>query len=130
MDPTDIEGTWRPIRAEHEGQLAPEMALSRMKMVFTKDHYRLHFGAEVSDEGSYALQNEAGQDLLHLHARKGANAGRVIPAIVQLRANLLRVCYGMNGVRPDGFVAGAFSARYLVTYRRQGKPGVDSADGK
>jgi uncharacterized protein (TIGR03067 family) len=117
-----IEGTWRPIRAEHEGQLAPEMVLGRMKMVFTRDRYRLHFGDEVSDEGSYALQVEDGQFLLHLHGKTGLNAGRVIPAIVQLRANLLRICYGMDGVRPDGFVAGAFSARYLVTYRRHSTP--------
>lgn len=113
-----IEGTWHPIRAEHEGQLAPDMALAKMKMTFANGKYCLRFGRDPSDEGSYEISSAEAESILTLRGTKGVNAGRTIPAIFQLRGDRLRVCYGMNGACPKEFNAGLNSARYLVTYKR------------
>ena len=120
LSQTSIEGTWHPIRAEHEGQLAPEMALMKMKMIFERGKYCLRFGHEPSDEGTYEIITAEAETVLKLRGTKGVNSGRTIPAIFQLRGDRLRVCYGMNGVCPKDFNAGLNSARYLVTYKRSG----------
>lgn len=115
----EIEGTWQPLRAELEGVLAPEMAISKMEFRLQSGRYRVQFGGQTSDEGDYSVTVEPAQIMLTLRGIRGTNAGREIPAIVQLRGDRLRVCYGLNGVRPAEFVSGPGSGRYLVTYRRK-----------
>jgi hypothetical protein len=53
-----------------------------------------------------------------LAATKGENSGRTMPAIAQLRGDRLRICFGLDGVRPTEFLTALGAARYLVTYRR------------
>lgn len=116
---TEIQGTWHPLRAELEGAVAPELALHRMEFRLRDGKYRVRHAGDTADEGSYAVVVEASAIHLTLRGTRGTNAGREIPAIVQLRGDRLRVCFGLNGVRPDDFAAGAGSGRYLVTYKRE-----------
>lgn len=116
--PPDLEGTWRPLRAELNGELAPGMALEKMAVVLSAGAYHIEFGGERSDEGSYSVSVENEQIALTLRGTRGVNAGREIPCIAQLRGDRLRICYGLDGVRPDAFTAGPGSSRYLVVYRR------------
>ncbi|HEU5079994.1 MAG TPA: TIGR03067 domain-containing protein [Opitutaceae bacterium] len=118
IDHSGIEGTWHPVRAEHEGQLAPDLALLKTRMTFADGRYCTRFGTEPSDEGTYEISREETGARLTLKSLKGVNAGRTIPAIFQRRGDRLRVCYGMNGALPTEFTAGLSSSRYLVTYKR------------
>ncbi|MCX6934148.1 MAG: TIGR03067 domain-containing protein, partial [Verrucomicrobia bacterium] len=56
---------------------------------------------------------------LTLRGTEGPNAGRSIPAIYQVRGDLLRICYGLDGTAPTAFVSPPGSQLYLVTYRRK-----------
>jgi NAD(P)-dependent dehydrogenase (short-subunit alcohol dehydrogenase family) len=47
------------------------------------------------------------------------NAGRSIRAIFQLKGDLIRICYGLDGTTPTAFHSPAGSAHYLATYRRK-----------
>jgi uncharacterized protein (TIGR03067 family) len=110
-----LPGKWRPIRAELDGQPAPELALERMEFHLTATDYAVHFGGEIYDRGTFVHT----ETTLHLTARHGPNVGRVITAIYQLAGDRLRICYGLDGTAPSEFKTGPDSRRYLVTYRRQ-----------
>lgn len=116
---TNVEGTWIPIRAELDGEMAPDMALAKMQVVLRAGNYRVSFGGEAADEGTYHLSETAEHLVVTLHGLRGTNAGRKIPAIAQVRGDRLRLCYGLNGILPTAFVTTAGASRYLVTYRRE-----------
>ena len=116
---TDLEGIWRPIRAELDGEAAPDMALVKMQVTLRSGSYLVEFGGQAADEGSYTAADTAEHIVLVLRGVKGHNAGRQIPAIAQLRGDRLRVCYGLDGVLPTAFATGVGASRYLVTYRRE-----------
>lgn len=109
-----LPGKWRPVRAELDGQPAPELALERMEFHLTSTDYAVHFGGEPYDCGTF-IHTET---TIHLTAQKGPHAGRVIAAIYQLVGDRLRICYGLDGTAPAEFKTAPNSARYLVTYRR------------
>lgn len=118
--PTDpIEGTWVPFKAELAGEYAPSLALEKMQLVIAAGTYAVHFGAEVTDSGSYRLHPAAGLHTITLVSECGANKGRTIPSIYQLVGDRLRICFGLDGVVPPAFAAPSGSRFYLVSYRRK-----------
>lgn len=109
-----LPGHWRPIRAELDGETAPDMALQEMELRLTAVGYAVHFGGQLYDGGTFIST----ETTLRLTAVEGPHAGRVIPAIYQLVGDRLRICYGLDGAAPTEFKTAPGSARYLVTYRR------------
>jgi len=112
-------GTWRPLRAELDGELAPKEALDSMQLLFGDGQYRVKFGREVSDQGTFVASQEENFWQLTLTGQKGINAGRVIPAIAQMRGDRIRICFGLQGKRPADFTGALNSGCYLVNYRRE-----------
>ena len=110
-----LHGHWHPIRAELDGQIAPELALERMEFHLTSTDYAVHFGGELYDRGTFIYT----ETTLTLTAQHGPNAGRVIAAIYQIAGDRLRICYGLDGTAPSEFKTGPDSRRYLVTYKRK-----------
>jgi len=110
----NLHGHWRPVRAELDGQAAPDLALERMEFHLTAEGYAVHFSGEIYDRGTFTHT----ETTILLTANHGANAGRVITAIYQLAGDRLRICYGLDGSAPTEFKTAPGSARYLVTYRR------------
>ena len=110
-----LHGTWRPVRAELDGQHAPELALERMEFILREDVYTVRFAGETHDRGTFT-HTEA---VLTFTASHGTNAGRIITAIYQLVGDRLRICYGLDGTAPAAFKTAPGSCRYLVTYRRE-----------
>jgi len=106
------------IRAEFDGQPAPELILQRTEIRFTDTHYAIHFAGETADRGTFELEETAESKLLILRADTGPNAGRTIPCIYQLVGDRLRLCFGLDGTPPAAFATSAASHRYLATYRR------------
>ncbi len=113
-----LPGRWQMIRAEFDGQPAPELILQRTEIRFTATHYAIHFAGQPADRGTFELQETPESKLLILHADTGPNAGRTIPCIFQLVGDRLRLCFGLDGTTPTTFATAASSRRYLATYRR------------
>ncbi len=113
-----IEGTWQPIKAELEGDTAPDMALTKLCLVIDASTYAVHFGGEVSDSGTYTLGIQAEHPSIVLSSTDGNNKGRTIPSIYQLVGDRLRICFGLDGIAPTEFASPIGSRFYLVVYRR------------
>jgi uncharacterized protein (TIGR03067 family) len=116
---TQLEGKWQMLRAEMAGEVAPELLAARTEVRLGAGVYEVWFGGERADRGSYREDEAAaGFRTLTLTGTDGQNAGRVIRGIFQLMGNRLRVCYGLDGQRPDDFSTRQGDQRYLATYRR------------
>jgi uncharacterized protein (TIGR03067 family) len=114
-----IEGRWQLLRAEADGEQAPELVVTKTELEMTHGAYAVRFAGQIADQGTFELGQATAHDTLLLRGKSGHNAGRVIPAIYQLKGDRLRVCFGFAGVAPTEFTATAGQARYLATYRRQ-----------
>lgn len=120
MDEPDLlEGGWEMVRAEMQGESAPELVVNKTVLAFTGERYAVHFAGEVTDRGFFATDPAPTPRRLILRSVEGANAGRTLPCIYQLTGGRLRICFGLDGSAPTGFSAKAGEERYLATYRRQ-----------
>ena len=112
-------GTWELVRAESGGEHSSDLIALRVELELTGTHYTVRFGGEIADRGSYAHDAASTPTALAIHGTDGPNAGRTIPCIYQLVGDRLRICYGMDGTAPTGFVSPPGSTHYLATYRRK-----------
>lgn len=119
MSHGSLLGTWQILRAELGGQPMPADAAAKVELEFSDTNYTVRFGGEATDFGTYEIQTTADSHQLALTGTEGVNAGRTIPAIMQLNGDRLRICYALEGSSaPTEFQAPAGTLRYLATYRR------------
>jgi uncharacterized protein (TIGR03067 family) len=114
-----LEGNWELIRAEMQGETAPEMVTQKTEMELTATGYAIRFEGETMDRGFYRADSGPQGKTLLLRGVAGTNAGRTIPCLYQLVGNRLRICFGLDGAAPAEFSARAGEERYLATYRRR-----------
>jgi uncharacterized protein (TIGR03067 family) len=115
--PTAIEGIWQMVRAELDGETAPELVTTKSSFELRDGGYVMRFDGEIVDRGTLAFDTAAGSFLLR--GTEGTNAGRTIPCIYQMVGERLRICFGLDETAPTQFATGPESRRYLVTYRPQ-----------
>ena len=118
-DAPSIRGTWQMIRAELAGEPAHALVVEHTTLEITGDRYFVRYDREVADRGRLSIVFGEPHSTLTLRGTEGPNAGRSIPAIYQVRGDLLRICYGLDGTAPTAFVSPPGSQLYLVTYRRK-----------
>ena len=118
------------IRAEFDGQPAPELIVQHTELHLTATRYSIRFDGQIADAGaleiapqSSSAPAESGADTavsstLLLRADFGPNAGRNVPCIFQLVRDRLRICFGLDGTPPSDFATATNTHRYLATYRR------------
>ena len=118
-DAPSIRGTWQMIRAELAGEPAHALVVEHTTLEITGDRYFVRYDREVADRGRISFVSGEPHSTLTLRGTEGPNAGRSIPAIYQVRGDLLRICYGLDGEPPAAFTSPPGSPRYLATYRRK-----------
>lgn len=117
-----IDGTWQLIRAELDGEAAPELVVTQTVLALAAGAYEVRFAGEIADRGSFELCETAEANSIILRGTDGPNAGRSIPCIYQLAGGRLRICYGLDGVAPTQFATSTGQQRYLAIYRRDETP--------
>lgn len=108
------------VRAELNGDPAPEIVVQHTTLELTGGEYRVRFRGEVMDQGS--IEQADAPTALLLRGTVGPNSGRIIPCLYQTTGERLRICFGLDGTPPNDFSTTAGGARYLATYRRTGEP--------
>lgn len=117
--PGPLDGKWQMVRAELDGETAPELIAQRTELTLSKGAYTVRFDTQISDRGTFELSANIEARTIVLHGKTGANAGRTIPCIYQLVGDRLRICFGLDGIAPADFITGPKQQRYLATYRRK-----------
>ncbi|MSU60252.1 MAG: hypothetical protein EXS35_19130 [Pedosphaera sp.] len=113
-----IDGIWELVRAELDGEVAPELLALKTEMELSAGAYVVRFDGVVESRGTFTQDGGPEENTLILRGTEGPNAGQVIPCIYQYVGDRLRVCYGLDGVAPTGFVTPAGADQYLASYRR------------
>jgi uncharacterized protein (TIGR03067 family) len=116
---TPLDGVWELVRAELDGESAPELVTVNTILELTGGAYVVRFQGKIADRGRFELGGTKEIRTIHIHGVKGTNAGRTIPCIYQHAGDRLRVCYGLGGETPTDFKTGSGQNRYLATYRRK-----------
>ena len=110
----DLDGWWVAIEGKLGGIPLPAEALSDLPLRLGKGRFSLG-----TDEGRTVLNGHARPTSLDLILTGGPNRGRIVPAIIDMSADALRLCCDLSGAsRPDAFSAPAGTRRFLVSYRR------------
>ena len=113
-----MNGTWIPSEAELDGEKLPEKLIKSIKLVLKDEKYTATVGKQV-DEGTVTLDVESDPTGMEIKGTKGPNEGKTIPAIYELKDDVLKVCYNLEGKnRPKEFKTKAGSKFYLVTYKK------------
>ena len=116
-----LEGVWVPIKAELGGQPMPESVLKTITLRIKEREYEVIVKGEPEpDRGTWSLDSAAKPKAMTVSSLKGPNAGKIFPAIYELRDRKLTVCYDLSGVkRPTAFKSMSGTQLYLVTYSRR-----------
>jgi uncharacterized protein (TIGR03067 family) len=120
-DAKALQGIWLPVTAELAGQPMPDAVLKTITLKLSEGKYEVSVAGDA-DKGTWTLDSTAKPKGMKITGVKGPNAGRTIPAIYELKADTLRVCYDLSGAkRPTEFKTSTGTQLYLVTYHRQKK---------
>ena len=120
-DQKALQGDWIPVKAELAGQPMPEAVLKTISLKLIKNEYEV-LVAGKPDKGTWTIDPAAKPKSMKIIGVKGPNEGKTFPAIYELTADTLRVCYDLSGKkRPTEFKTKADTKLYLVTYKRKKK---------
>jgi uncharacterized protein (TIGR03067 family) len=117
-----LDGLWQMVRAELDGEQAPELVAQRTQLELSAGEYTVRFDDQVIDRGLFECSTTVDANRLVLRGTAGPNAGRTIPCIFQRVGDRLRICYGLSGAAPTGFTTAGLRQCYLATYRRSAAP--------
>lgn len=118
-DQKALEGEWVPVKAELAGQAMPEAFLKTIDLKLSKNEYEAVVAGK-EDKGTWRIEANAKPKGMLITGVKGPNAKKTIPAIYEVTADTLRVCYDLSGKkRPADFKTKANTMLYLVEYKRK-----------
>jgi len=122
-DAKTLQGIWIPVKAELGGQPMPDAILKTITLRLNQGEYEVSIAGEGElDKGTWTLDPAAKPKGMKITGVKGPNAGKVFPAICELKPDVLRVCYDLSGAkRPAEFKTSPGTQLYLVTYNRKRK---------
>lgn len=113
-----LDGTWLPQTAEMAGNKLPPAFTEGMKLVIDGEKY-LVTTKEGPDAGTVKVDRSTDPKGIDIKGTEGPNKGKTIPAIFELKGDMLKVCYNLGGAeRPASFETRQRTKLFLVTYQR------------
>lgn len=118
-DAKALQGVWIPVKAELSGQPMSDDVLKTITLELKQNEYAVYVAGQP-DLGTWTLDPSAKPKAMKITGVKGPNAGKTFPAIYELKADVLRICYDLSGAkRPSEFKTSPGTKLYLVTYNRK-----------
>src|SRR5579871_3619417 len=113
-----IQGTWKIVKLEANGEQAPAEIVAKLKLVF-KDN-KLTFTPGEPGFTNYTIKLDpstkpASFDMTHAD---GKNKGKTQKGIYALERDNLKICFGDTDERPKEFTAKAKSKQALYVLKR------------
>jgi uncharacterized protein (TIGR03067 family) len=112
-------GTWKPVEAELAGVKLPEAVLAPLRLDLGKGTYVVR-GAESPDRGTVAVDASKRPATMDITGEEGPHKGQLLPAIYELKGDVLKICYDLSGKsRPAEFKTAKGTRLYLAIYQRE-----------
>ena len=119
-DAGTLKGTWKPIKALLAGTPLPPAVLHEITLKMADGSYEVTVEGEQPDKGTWTIDTKSKPNRMTITSTDGANKGKTFPSIYEIKANTLRVCYDLSGVKhPTEFKSAKGTKLYLVTYERK-----------
>jgi uncharacterized protein (TIGR03067 family) len=121
-----LQGTWKLVALEQNGNKQPPDAIKNDKMIVTGDKYVLTLGGEHS-EGVQKIDPGKDPKWIDATTTKGEGKGQTFLGIYEVDGDTYRECYGLPGKeRPKAFKTLPGSGQIMFTWRKQ----TDKSDKK
>ena len=115
-----LAGAWKVDAATLNGEDATG-AFKEAVLTIEEGKYKVAF-AGMSDAGTLKLDPARKPKLMTITGTDGPNRGKTLPAIYEIEADTLKVCYTLEGKNPPTeFKSTADNKTLLVTYKRDKK---------
>lgn len=108
-----IQGTWKFVTHEVDGQPAPAEQVANMEIIFTGDKFRVLADGKMVQEGTQKLDGSKKPGQIESKVTGGEQKGSTLLGIYELDGDTIKVCFDVSGKsRPTSFKAkeGQFSA--------------------
>ncbi|HTK74118.1 MAG TPA: TIGR03067 domain-containing protein [Gemmataceae bacterium] len=114
-----LEGTWLPTTVQQNGRNWPDEQVKGLKLVIADGKYTVTVSGN-DDKGTLKVDPNAKPATMDIVGTDGPNKGRTIPAIYDLSADTLKICYGLGvETRPTQFESKPGTRLLLITYKRE-----------
>ena len=97
-DTTRIQGSWKLVGIERDGQNLPLAAEKEGLLVISGDQFTLTTNGQVAEKGTFKLNPSANPKALDMTPQEGPDKGKTMLAIYELSGDSLRLC----SVRGEG----------------------------
>ena len=118
-DMDGIQGTWKIVALEANGEQGPPEIVAALKLTFKGDTLTFTPGEPGFSNYNYELDpttKPASFDMTHAD---GPNKGKTDKGVYSLEGNHLRICFGKADNRPKEFTTAAESGRWMYTLTRE-----------
>ena len=114
-----IEGTWKLLRGEQNGEEEPQEDLARSSLVIDGDHHTVRIGDAVL-KGTHELDTAASPMKIDANDTAGPFEGMSLKGIFQVEGDELTVCFAAPGEeRPAEFTTKNGKATLMHVWKRQ-----------
>jgi uncharacterized protein (TIGR03067 family) len=118
-DTDKIQGTWKLVRLEEDGNLNPGEIVNGSELVFKGDALTFVDDKPGGTKFTYKLDpstKPAGLDITHADGKK---KGETLKGIYSLEGDSLKICFGKPDQRPKDFTAKAMSGQWILMLKRE-----------
>jgi uncharacterized protein (TIGR03067 family) len=118
-DLESIQGTWKIVMLEADGEQAPAEIVATVKLVFKDDKLTFTPGEPGFTNYTYKLDPTAKPANFDMTHTDGANKGKTQKGIYSLAGDSLKICFGQADQRPKEFTAKANSGQAMYVLKRE-----------
>jgi uncharacterized protein (TIGR03067 family) len=117
-----LQGTWKFISWETEGQDAPREAVEASVLIFDGEKYLQKIGDDIVERGTQKLDPTQSPKTVDYQITEGEEQGKTQLGIYKLEGDRLTICVARPGdkQRPKEFATKKGSGTTLVVLKREG----------
>lgn len=118
-DTEKIQGTWKLVSLEADGEQGPAEIVATLKLVFSNEKLTFTPGEPGFTNYTFKLDSATKPPSFDMTHIDGKNKGNTMKAIYALEGDNLKICVGKADERPKEFTAKAKSGQGMYVLKRE-----------
>ena len=114
-----IQGTWKLVSLEADGDQGPPEIVAKLKLVFKGEALTFTPGEPGFSNYTFKLDTSAKPPRFDMTFAEGPNKGKKLPGIYSLEGESLKICFGPADQHPKELTAKAKSGQVMYVLKRE-----------